>query len=115
MSISYITTLTNILRKFADADAEGGECLISQRAEKLGTPDVIRTIQGQLFHAGVLVNETRTQGKGFVGKVFVYSPKPPLRHREATVIYLEKSYRHHEGDSPSDPQPINILPEDVPF
>ncbi len=115
MSTGYITTLANILRRFADADSEGGECLISQRAEKLGTPDVIRAIQGQLFHAGVLVNETRTQGKGFIGKVFVYSPKPPFRHREATEIYLEESYRHREGESPSEPLPANILPEDVPF
>jgi len=115
MSAAYISTLSNILGKFAGADEDGAEFLVSQRAEELGTSMTVRTIQGQLFNAGVLINQTRAQGKGFVGGVFVYSPKPPYRHRKATPAYLEKSYREHEGEWPSHSLPVNLLPEDVPY
>jgi hypothetical protein len=115
MSAGYISTLGVILGKFADADEDGGECVIAQRSEQLGTQDSIRAIQGQLFNAGVLVSEKRAQGKGFVGGVFVYSPNPPYRYRKATAAYLEKSYRKHEGEWPCHPLPVNLQPEDVPF
>ena len=115
MSAGYISTLGAILGKFAGADEDGGECLISQRAEQLGTANEIRTIQTQLFNAGILVAETRSQGKGFVGPVFVYSPKPRYRYRKATAAYLEKSYREHEGEWPHHALPVNLQPEDPPF
>jgi hypothetical protein len=115
MSAGYISTLGAILGKFADADEDGGECLIARRSEQLGTQDSIRAIQGQLFNAGVLVNEKRAQGKGFVGGVFVYSPNPPYRYRKATAAYIEKSYREHEGEWPCHALPVNLQPEDVPY
>jgi hypothetical protein len=115
MSAGYISTLGAILRKLADADEGGGECLIAQRTEQLGTANEIRTIQGQLLNASVLIKETRAQGKGFVGSVFVYSPNPPYRHRKATAAYLEKSYREHEGEWPCHSLPVNLQPEDVPY
>jgi hypothetical protein len=115
MSAGYISTLGAILGKFADADEDGGECLIARRSEQLGTDREVRTIQGQLFNAGVLINETRSQGRGFVGAVFVYSPNPPYRYRKATAAYLEKSYREHEGEWPCHALPVNLQPEDVPY
>lgn len=115
MSAGYISTLGNILGKFADADEDGTECLITRRPDQLGSDREVRTIQGQLFNAGVLVNETRSQGKGFVGGVFVYSPNLPYRYRKATEDYLEKSQREHEGEWSCHLLPSNLLPEDVPF
>ena len=115
MSAGYVSTLGAILGKFADADADGGECLISQRSGQLGTDKTIRTIQAQLFNAGILVTATRAQGKGFVGSVFVYSPKPRFRYRKATTACLEKSYRKHEGEWNGHQVPTNLQPEDVPF
>ena len=113
MSAGYISTLAAILGKFADADEARAECLIAQRSEQLGTDREVRTIQGQLFNAGVLDNETRSQGKGFVGTVFVYSPNPPFRHRKATPEYLEESSRKYERECPCHALPLNLQPEDV--
>ena len=115
MSAGYVSTLGAILGKFADADTDGGECLISQRTEQLGSGREIRTIQAQLFNAGILVTKTRSQGKGFFGSVFVYSPKPRYQYRKATTASLEESYRKHEGESSGHPMPTNLQPEGVPF
>jgi hypothetical protein len=115
MSAGYVSTLGAILGKFADADADGAECLISQRSEQLGSANEIRTIQAQLLNAGILVTETRSQGKGFVGSVFVYSPKPHFRYRKATTASLEKSYRKYEGEWNRHQLTVNLQPEDVLF
>ena len=115
MSANYLSTLGAILGQFADADADGTEYAIARRDDHLGTEKTIRTIQAQMLTAGLLVKETRTQGHGFVGPVFIYSPSPPYRYRKATSAYLEKSYRLHEGEAPACPVPSNISPEDVPY
>jgi hypothetical protein len=115
MSAGYVSTVGEILGKFADSDSHGGECLISQRTEQLGSGREIRTIQAQLFNAGFLVNETRSQGKGFVGKVFVYYPKPHHQYRKATRASLEESYRRHEGESNSHQMPTYLQPRVIPF
>ena len=108
MGTGYVATLGAILGKFADADNNRGECLISQRTEQLGTANQIRTIQSQLLNAGILVTKTRSQGKGFVGSVFVYSPKQAYQYRKATAASLERAYRHHEGESHDHQLPINL-------
>ena len=115
MSEGYISTLAAVLGQFADADTEDTECLISRRNEDLGTEKTLRTIQAQMLAAGLLVKETRSQGKGFVGDVFVYSPRDGYRYRMATSAYLERSYRATEGEAPCPPVPANISPEDVPY
>jgi hypothetical protein len=115
MSAGYVSTLGAILGKFADADADGSECLISQRTEQLGSSREIRTIQAQLFSAGILITATRSQGKGFIGKVFLYAPKPCHQYRKATTASLEKSYRKHEGESNGHQMPTDLQPEVVPF
>jgi len=105
----YLAALGLILRKLAVAALYGVECRVSQRSADLGKQDSIRTIQGQLFRAGVLGRTTRTQGKGFAGPVFMYSP--PNRSRPS----LEKVYRWYEGECPSHPLPMNLQPEDIPY
>ena len=115
MSDAYVATLGAILGRFADADQIGDECLISQRDRTLGTDQTIRTIQAQMLISGLLVKQTRPQGHSFVGDVFVYSPRPPFRHRKATEAYLEKSRWDSEGEGPYLQLPLNLMPEDVPF
>lgn len=111
----YVSALGAILGLFADADSIGGECLISQRDDNLGSSKTIRTIQAQMLRSGHLVREIRTQGHGFVGEVLIYSPLPSHRHRTATAAHLEASYRATEGVCPYQDQPSNLSPEDVPF
>ena len=115
MSTDYISTLAAVLCQFADADIEGTECLIARRNNKLGTEKTLRTLQAQMLAAGLLVKETRSQGKGFAGEVFVYCPRAVYRHRVATAVYLERSYRNSEGEAAFTPVPDNISPEDVPY
>jgi hypothetical protein len=115
MGVGYVETLGAILGKFAEADNNRGECLISQRTEQLGTANQIRTIQAQLLSAGILVTKTRSQGKGFVGSVFVYSPKQAYQYRKATAACLEKAYRNHEGESHDHQLPMNLKLEDALF
>jgi hypothetical protein len=115
MSEGYRATLAAVLGEFADADLAATECLISQRDDTLGTAKTLRTIQAQMLAAGLLVKETRSQGHGFVGDVFVYSPCTVYRYRVATSAYLERSYRETEGEAPCRPVPANISPEDVPY
>lgn len=115
MSADYVATLGAILGEFADADTLGNECLIPQRDEALGTARAIRTIQSQLLRSGHLVKETRSQGHGFVGAVFVYAPIPSYRHRKASVDYLEETYRSSEGECPYLATPSNLTLAVVPF
>jgi hypothetical protein len=111
----YVSTLGGILGLFADADLIGGECLVSQRDNLLGTAKTLRTIQAQMLRSGHLVRETRPQGHGFVGEVLVYSPLPIYRHRPASADYLERAYRNTEGVSSKLSTPVNLSPEDVPY
>ena len=113
MSVNYISTLGAVLGQFVDADMEDTECLIARRSAKLGTEKTLRTIQAQMLAAGLLVKEVRSQGKGFVGEVFVYRPRAVYRYRVATAEYLERSYRETEGEAECPPVPANISPEDV--
>ena len=115
MSDAFVITLATILDRFAEADALGTECVISQRDRLLGTERTIRTIQAKMLASGLLVKETRPQGHGFVGDVFVYAPCPPYRYRKATSEYLEQSCRDSEGECPCRGLPSNLSPEDVPF
>ena len=117
ISDKYISSLGSILGSFATADKDGAECLVPQRAEQHGEPKTIRTIQTQMFNAGLLVKQVRTQGSGFIGNVFVYSPRAPFRHLTGNAASLEADYRSFEGEHPySDEQlPVNLTPEDVPF
>ena len=115
MSEGYISTLGAVLEKMVVADRSKTECLIPQRNEQLGTPDTIRTIQAQMLAAGLLVKETRSQGHGFIGEVFVYRARAMYRYRVATPEYLEELYRACEGESPVCPVPANISSEDVPY
>jgi len=115
MGASYVHTLGAILGGFADADLVGGECLIHQRDSTLGTAKTIRTIQAQMHRSGHLVKETRPQGHGFVGDVFVYSPLPGYRHRTASETSLNEAYRVTEGECPYLIPPSNLSPGDVPF
>lgn len=105
----YLAALGSILRKLAVSGLYGVECRVSQRSENLGTTKSIRTIQGQLSDVGVLLRKTRTQGKGFVGPVFLYSP--PNRFKST----LEGCYRWYEGACPGHPLPVNLQPEDIPY
>ena len=115
MSTNYISALAAVLGQFAAADMEGTECLIARRNGKLGTEKTLRTVQGQMLAAGLLVRATRSQGKGFVGKVFIYCPRAAYRHRVATSAYLERSYRETEGEATCSSAPGNISPEDIPY
>jgi hypothetical protein len=101
MGENYIAALGEVLGKMAEADKNECECLIPQRDQKLGTPQTIRTIQAQMLAAGLLVKETRSQGHGFVGEVFVYRPRAKYRYRKATPEYLESLYRSTEGQAPA--------------
>lgn len=114
-SAGYISTLAAVLGQFADADMQGTECLIARRNGKLGTEKTLRTVQGQMLDAGLLVRATRSQGKGFVGKVFIYCPRAAYRHRVATSAYLERSYRETEGEAACSPFPANFSPEDISY
>ena len=105
----YLAALGSILRKLAVAGLYSIECRVTQRSANLGRQDSIRTIQGQLFDAGVLHSETRTQGKGFTGLVFMYLP--PNRPK----LTLEEIYRWYEKELPSHPLPVNLQPEDIPY
>jgi hypothetical protein len=115
MSSDYVTTLGTILGVFADADRVGGEFTCSRRDTKLGTCKTIRTIQTQMLAAELLVKVKRTQGHGFVGEVFVYSPRPIYRHRLASAAYREWVYRSSEGECQYLAPPSNLSPADVPF
>lgn len=115
LGIQYLSTMSSVLGEFAEANLLGNECLISQRNDKLGSVKTLRTIQAQLLSAGILTKETRSQGHGFVGAVFVYCPKDVFRHRSFTQKYMEQLYRAHEGEVPAGPIPANILPEDIPY
>ena len=105
----YLAALGLILRKLAVAGLYGIECRVSQRSKNLGKQDSIRTIQGQLFDAGVLHSETRTQGKGFAGPVFIYSP--PSRPK----LTLEEIYRWYEKELSGYTLPVNLQHEDIPY
>jgi hypothetical protein len=115
MAAAYVVALGVILSRFADADDDGTECLISQRDQRIGTPATIRSIQVQMEAVGLLVRLKRAQGHGFVGDVFVYAPRQPLRHRRATPDYLEQSYRACEGEAPYPVAPSNLSHDMVPF
>ena len=79
LSGSYLTTLSAVMSKIANAERGRSDCTISQRDDRLGPRPTLRTIQAQLEVAGVLHRVTRTQGHGFVGEVFLY------RHSRAYV------------------------------
>lgn len=117
ISDKYISTLGSILGSFATADKDGSECLVPRSAEQHGDPRTIRTIQTQMFNAGLLVKEVRTQGHGFIGSVFVYSPRAPFRHRAGNAASIEADYRAFEGEHQYSVEqlPVNLTPEDVPF
>jgi hypothetical protein len=115
MSADYVHTLGAILGDFYDAGLIGGECLVSQRDTSIGTARTIRTIQGQMHQSGHLVKETRSQGHGFVGDVFVHTPRPQYRRSKTSEAYLNESYRRFEGECPYLTPPANLCPEDVPF
>ncbi|MBK1684850.1 hypothetical protein CKO18_14925 [Rhodoferax fermentans] len=113
VSEKYLDTLGSVLHSFAVADRAGGEVVLSQRSAQHGEPQTIRTIQGQMVDAGLLVKEVRSQGHGFVGSVFVYSPR---RHSKATWDDLNAACRAAEQDGVSLwPLPANIRPGDVPY
>lgn len=115
LSAAYISTLGAILGDFAETDTIGNECLISQRDEHLGTARAIRTIQAQMLQADLLVKETRPQGHGFVGEVFVYASRPLYCHRKATWELLETTHRRAEGEYPYPAFPSNLQEVDVMF
>lgn len=117
ISDKYISTLGSILSSFATADKEGAELLVSQRSEQHGKPKTLRTIQTQMFNAGLLDKEIRAQGLGFVGAVFVYSPRSPFRCCKATAEATEEAYRASERDClyHSAQLPTNLTPKDVPY
>lgn len=114
MGAAYVSTLGATLGLFSEADRYGVECLVSHRDNRLGPPNIIRNIQEQMHNAGLLVKQTRAQGHGFIGSVYVYSPQERYRHRKATGGYLEQLYRGTEGENPVPPIPENLAPDDVP-
>lgn len=115
MSESYLSTLGAILGKLSDADHRRSSCLIAQRDRHLGTAKTIRNIQAQMLSARVLAKETRSQGHGFVGEVFVYAPQPHGRHRKTTPDDLERMYRRYEGEHFYPTISSNINPQDIPY
>ena len=115
MGAAYVSTLGAILGDFYEADMNSTECLVAQRNERLGPANTIRTIQVQMLRAGRLVKQTRPQGHGFVGAVFVYAPVPLYRHRVASTFALEMAYRASEGESAYPLPPSNLPKEAVPF
>ena len=116
VSEKYLDTLGSILHGFAVADRAGGEVVLSQRSAHHGEPQTLRTIQAQMYCAGLLVKQVRSQGQGFVGPVFVYSPLSPPRTRKATWEDLDALCRATEQDQGHPWQrPANLRPEDVPY
>lgn len=115
MSGNYIETLGAILGNFAEADAGGTECLVSRRDESLGTERTIRTIQGQMQASGHLVKQTRSQGHGFVGAVYVYAPVAQYRNRIGAADFLERAHRSKEGERPYPALPSNLNDSDIPY
>lgn len=118
MGAAYVSTLGAILGLFAEADSYGVECLVSQRDAHLGTAMVIRNIVTQMQSDGVglMVKETRAQGHGFVGSVYVYAPQGRYRHRTASPSYWEQLCRSIEGKNKKPPPlPANLTGEDVPY
>lgn len=116
VSEKYIDTLGSVLHSFAVADRAGGEVVLSQRSAHHGEPQTLRTIQAQMHCAGLLIKQVRSQGQGFVGPVFVYSPLSPPRTRKATWEDLDALCRATEQDQGNPWQlPANLRPEDVPY
>lgn len=74
VSCSYLDALGAVLGAFAEADRYGLEVRLSQRMAQYGTPQTLRTIQAQMERAGVVTKDVRSQGHGFVGTVYVYTP-----------------------------------------
>lgn len=115
MGAPYVSALGSILGLFAEADSHGVECLVAHRDSRMGPPNILRNIQEQMHSVGLLVKETRPQGRGFVGTVYVYAPRERRRHRAATACYLEQLYREKEGESLAPSTPENLTGADVPY
>ena len=126
MGAPYLDTLGAILGLFAEADSLGQECKVAQRSAELGTSDIIRNIQAQMHSVGLLVKETRSQGHGFVGDVFVYASKPGHKFVGNASTYtrrprkgfrnLEQLCRESEGENHAPPPaPANLTRADVPY
>lgn len=109
VSPNYLGTLSRVLGKCADADHDGTEFLLSGRDDSLGTQKTLRTVQRQLLDADLLAALTRSQGRGFVGKVYVYNPAPPWRGSKT----YEQMCREVEGEGPTT-IPDSICLEDIP-
>lgn len=115
MSGGYIAALGAVLGRFAAADLDRTECLVSQRDSELGTPRTVRTIQVQMVPPGLLVKVTRTQGHGFTGDVYVYRPRAAKVCRRPALEALEGLYRADEGEAPCRSDRCGIEPGYVCF
>ncbi len=114
MSRGYLASLGAVLAKIAVADSYSIVWVFSQRDGQLGPRKTLRTIQTQMEAAGLLVRETRTQGHGFIGDVFVYRPcAVPTRRWQFKD--LEEAYRSKEGEAPYPFAPENITADNVPL
>jgi hypothetical protein len=113
LSSSYLTTLSAVLGCIAIAERRWTECVITQRDDKLGPRQTLRTIQAQLVAAEVLTKETRSQGHGFVGDGFVYRPSGKRVPRRPPAEELEGLYRATEVEADYPLVTANIEAQDV--
>lgn len=112
----YVSALGSILGLFAKADSHGREYLVSHRDSRLGPQNIIRNVQEQMHRAGLLVKETRPQGRGFVGTVYVYASETRRRRfRKATPSDWEQLQRQNEGKCRVHAGPANLTGADVPY
>lgn len=112
MSSSYVEALSALLGRFADADISGADYIPSRRRGP-GTEKTRRNLLLQLEVAGLMKRQTKTQGLGFVGEVFVYSPVSP----RTQGLSLEEDYRMHEMREAVQrtPLPTNLMSNDLPY
>jgi hypothetical protein len=99
LSSSYLATLSAVLGRMAIAERRWTDCVITQRDDELGPRQTLRTIQAQLVAAEILTKETRSQGHGFVGDVFVCRPSGKCVPRRPPAEELERLYRATEVEA----------------
>lgn len=99
LSGHYLTTLSGVMGRMARAEREQREATISQRKGAFGPRQTLRTLQAQLEAAGMLHRETRYQGHGHSGTVFVYQPNSRYVPSGDPAAELEVTYRAVEGES----------------
>lgn len=112
LSCFYLTTLNAVIGRIASAEHEQSECTVSQRDAALGSRQTLRTLQAQLEAAGVLQRDTRQQGHGHSGTVFVYRPSSRYVPSGFPSEELEAVYRAVEGETDYPSSCAGIDPED---